>query len=306
MQRSPISSHMDMGLCIHITRMACVKEVTHPMILIAGSQVNPSVLVAEWGLNAVQRETVRIMAASQEVFEYPSPELLQFELKMRDHLVRSALALNSSGLAFSTFENSRCNELYWNRTELGGFRLRQGVPPSQGIINIFQEGRKYATECATAMVIILYHAVLQSIRLPDFERMFADILLYDWRYDQDLDLQTNRTNTFLPGDILYFANPDYNPETPQWQGENVVDLGRGLYYGHGAGIRTADSLINFLNEERRIGAMRSAYLVHQATRPGFAYLFPYNNSRPGVGISPQSMHSGGPITVQIGSRSWEW
>lgn len=276
------------------------------MISIAGRQVNPSILEAEWGLNAVQREVVRKMAESQEVFEYPSADLLQFELKMRDHLVRSALALNESGMAFSTFENSRCNEVYWNRTELGGFRLRQGVLPSQGIINIFQEGRKYATECATAMVIILYHAVLRSIRPADFERMFADILLYDWRYDQDLDLRTTRTNTFLPGDILYFANPDYNPEKPQWQGENVVDLGRGLYYGHGAGIRTAESLIDFLNEERRFGAMRSAYLVHQATRPGFAYLFPYNNSQSGMRFQDQARHAGGQITAQIGSLVWKW
>lgn len=276
------------------------------MIWIAGRQVNPSILEAEWGLNAVQREVVRKMAESQEVFEYPSADLLQFELKMRDHLVRSALALNESGMAFSTFENSRCNEVYWNRTELGGFRLRQGILPSQGIINIFQEGRKYATECATAMVIILYHAVLRSIRPADFERMFADILLYDWRYDQDLDLRTTRTNTFLPGDILYFANPDYTPEKPQWQGENVVDLGRGLYYGHGAGIKTAESLIDFLNEERRLGAMRSAYLVHQATRPGFAYLFPYNNSQSGMRFQDQAHHTGGQITAQIGSLVWEW
>ncbi|MGG1662393.1 protein-glutamine gamma-glutamyltransferase [Brevibacillus sp. NRS-1366] len=276
------------------------------MIWIAGSQINPAVLVSEWGLNAVQREVVRKMAESPEVFEYPSADLLRFELKMRDHLVRSALALNESGLAFSTFENARSNAAYWNRTELGGFRLRQGILPSQGIINIFQEGRKYATECATAMVIILYHAVLRSIRPADFEQLFADILLYDWRYDQDLDLRTTRTNTFLPGDILYFANPDYNPATPEWQGENVVDLGRGLYYGHGAGIRTAESLIDFLNEERRVGAIRSAYLVHQATRPGFANLFPYDNSQQGLRFQDQAQNEDSQITAQIGALLWEW
>ncbi|TGV13650.1 protein-glutamine gamma-glutamyltransferase, partial [Mesorhizobium sp. M00.F.Ca.ET.186.01.1.1] len=177
---------------------------------------------------------------------------------------------------------------------------------SQGIINIFQEGRKYATECATAMVIILYHAVLQSIRREDFERMFADILLYDWRYDQDLDLRTTRTTTFLPGDILYFANPDHNPDKPQWQGENAVDLGRGMYYGHGAGIRDAESMIEFLNEQRRYGATRSAYLVPQATRPGFAYLFPYDNKRPQVRFEQQAMEMSSRITARIGSLFWEW
>ncbi|MED2255120.1 protein-glutamine gamma-glutamyltransferase [Brevibacillus parabrevis] len=276
------------------------------MLIISGRQANPAVLADEWGLNRVQREVVQRMAASGEEFVYPSPELLQFELKMRDHLVRSAIALYESGIAFSTFENSRANPVYWDRTELGGFRLRTGVPPSQGIINIFQEGRKYATECATAMVIILYHAVLQSIQREDFERMFADILLYDWRYDQDLDLRTTRTTTFLPGDILYFANPDHNPDKPQWQGENAVDLGRGMYYGHGAGIRDAESMIEFLNEQRRYGATRSAYLVPQATRPGFAYLFPYDNKRPQVRFEQQAMEMSSRITARIGSLFWEW
>lgn len=276
------------------------------MIVIAGRPANPAALAAEWGLNAVQRETVRIMANSDEVFEYSTPDLLQFELKMRDHLVRSALALNESGLAFSTFENSYANPAYWRRTEQGGFRLREGVLPSRGIINIFQEGNKYATECATAMVVIIYHAVLQSIRLPDFERLFADILLYDWRYDQDLDLQTVRTNTFLPGDVIYFANPDYNRATPQWQGENAVVLGNGRYYGHGAGIKSANGMIEFLNGHRREGAMRSAYLVNQATRPGFEYLFPYNNGRPVARLTRHSEEAGSRITAQIGSLSWEW
>ncbi|MED1794786.1 protein-glutamine gamma-glutamyltransferase [Brevibacillus nitrificans] len=270
------------------------------MILIAGRQVSPSELVRSWGLNGVQTEVVEKMAASPETFEYPTPELLQFELKMRDHLVRSARALNDSGISFSTFVDSRCNEDYWHRTELGGFRLREGILPSQGIVDIFRNGRLYATECATAMVIILYHATLRSIRTADFERMFADILLYDWRYDQDLDLQTVSTHTFLPGDILYFANPDYNPAKPWWQGENVVDLGRGLYYGHGAGIKTADMLIDFLNDERRPGSNQSAYLVQQATRPGFAYLSRFSDRSAGV----YGRLADTRIVARVGSQRW--
>ncbi|QRG68373.1 protein-glutamine gamma-glutamyltransferase [Brevibacillus choshinensis] len=268
------------------------------MIWIAGRQVDPSSLTTAWRLNRVQVEIVEKMARSQEAFEYPTPEMLQFELKMRDHLVRSARALNDSGIAFSTFVDSRCNERYWYRTELGGFQLRNGILSSQGIIDIFRNGRLYATECATAMVIILYHATLHSIRPADFERLFADILLYDWRYDQDLDLQTGTTNTFLPGDILYFANPEFNPMKPWWQGENVVDLGRGLYYGHGAGIKTADELIDFLNDERAPGATRSAYLVRQATRPGFAYLSQFSDGQNSMSGRLQS------ISAQIGSAHW--
>lgn len=276
------------------------------MIRIGGRQANPLDLQREWGLNEVQRETVWRMAESQETFEYPSKDLLRFELKLRDHLVRSSRALYNSGIAFATFEETRANEAYWIRTELGGFRLRPGVRPSEGITDIFRNGRRYATECATAMVILLYHAVMWSIRLADFERLFADLLLYDWRYDSDLDLRTTRTSTFLPGDILYIANPDHDPARPQWQGENVVVLGQGLYYGHGAGIKTMDEMIDFLNQERRPGATRSAYLVHQATRPGFAYLAPFEERRPGFDYEEGIQGVSGRISVQIGSQSWEW
>jgi protein-glutamine gamma-glutamyltransferase len=276
------------------------------MIWIAGRQVNPRVLLERWELNEVQQEVLERMAESREAFEYPSEDLLRFELKMRDHLVRSSPALYHSGLAFSVFNDSRANERYWARTELGGFRLREGVPAAVGIVDIFRNGRLYATECATAMVIILYHAVMKSIRPADFERLFADLLLYDWRYDQDLDLRTVRTVTFLPGDILYFENPDHDPEKPQWQGENAVYLGRGMYYGHGAGILTAEGIIDFLNEQRKPGATRSAYLLHQATRPGFAYLFPYDDRRYGSSFGQRYRDAAVRVTAQIGSHYWEW
>lgn len=275
------------------------------MLWIAGKQVEPSQLIEEWGLNEVQQEVVQIMADSQETFEYPTADLLRFELKLRDHLVRSAIALYRSGLVFSTFNNARSNERYWERTELGGFRLRDGVRPSTGILDIFRNGRMYATECATAMVIILYHAVLQSINRDDFDRLFDGMILYDWRYDKDLDLRTLPTNTFLPGDIVYFANPDFDPDTPQWQGENAVYLGHGQYYGHGADIRTADSLIRFLNDNRRPDATRSAYLVHQATRPGFASLAAHEDRQQNFS-SERIREAAATITAQIGSLYWEW
>jgi ubiquitin len=76
----------------------------------------------------------------------------------------------------------------------------------------------------------------------------------NWHYDRDLGVVYSQgPGDFFPGDCRYFKNPDVNPETPQWQGENVIDLNDGKYYGHGIGIRTADEIINALNERRKEG-----------------------------------------------------
>ncbi|WP_243014328.1 protein-glutamine gamma-glutamyltransferase, partial [Brevibacillus borstelensis] len=189
------------------------------MISIAGMPVDPAALASEWRLNSVQRETVDRMARAGEVFDYPNAELLRYELRLRNQIVVSSLQLFRSGLAFATFEETRCNERFWVRTDYGGCMLRPEVPPSIAIEDIFRNGHAYAFECATAMVIILYHAVLQTIRRADFDQLFRGILLYDWRYDQDLRLTTEQTRTFLPGDILYFENPEYRLDEPEWQGE---------------------------------------------------------------------------------------
>lgn len=189
------------------------------MISIAGMPVDPAALASEWRLNSVQRETVDRMARAGEVFDYPNAELLRYELRLRNQIVVSSLQLFRSGLAFATFEETRCNERFWVRTDYGGCMLRPEVPPSIAIEDIFRNGHAYAFECATAMVIILYHAVLQTIRRADFDQLFRGILLYDWRYDQDLRLTTEQTRTFLPGDILYFENPEYRLDEPEWQGK---------------------------------------------------------------------------------------
>ncbi|WP_308218774.1 hypothetical protein [Bacillus cereus group sp. BfR-BA-01347] len=65
--------------------------------------------------------------------------------------------------------------------------------------------------------------------------------LYSWHFDPDLGLKTIYINHFLPGDVVYFNNPDFHPQTPWWIGENAVVLGDGTYFGHGLGIKTAFS-----------------------------------------------------------------
>ena len=70
--------------------------------------------------------------------------------------MNAAHALNKSGMGFDVFHKSKCNEDYWFRTDNGGFRLKSGIKGSDAINDIYQNGRKYKTECATAMVIVIY------------------------------------------------------------------------------------------------------------------------------------------------------
>ncbi|WP_052339146.1 protein-glutamine gamma-glutamyltransferase [Gorillibacterium massiliense] len=226
-------------------------------------------IVVAGGLSSVDRDTFTPlerqiydeMNESNVPLYYTSLTDLMFELGMRAHIVESAEALSQSGIRFSDFSRSQCNDAYWIRTPNGGFRLRYGIPSADGIRDIFANGNLYSTECATAVVIVLYHGVLQSIGDNSFNANFADLLLYDWQYDQDLKLYTKKkADGVFPGDVVYFKNPGYDPRTPWWIGENTIKLLGDQYYGHGAGIKSEEEMISNLNDRRAPNSQISAYM----------------------------------------------
>jgi len=218
---------------------------------------------------------------SPNVYAYQSMEHLHFEWDLRSSLVKAAEGLNASGASFSTFENSRCNPMFWNRTRQGGFELKPNVTPAAGIRDIWQNGHLYGFECATAAVIVLYGGVLGSIREDAFNSLFHDLLLFDWHYDSDLRLtEKNGKQYALPGDVLYFKNPDVSPETPEWQGENTIMLREDWYYGHGIGIASGQDIIHILNQNRVPGSRTSAYLMDMIIYPDFLYLSRFAKSNP--------------------------
>lgn len=224
-------------------------------------------------LTEAEKAILQVKKKSPIIYRYDSPEALKFELKMRTKIVEAAKALNDSGVQFARFKDSRCNERYWSRTDEGGFQLKPGALPSEGINDIFTNGSLYAFECATAIVIVLYKAVLDMVGPAVFNQYFRDLLLYDWNYDKDLQLiSTNNVNEAYPGDVLYFQNPDHNPKTPEWQGENVIKLADDLYFGHGIGITTSEQIISALNSRRRPGSTTPAFLTDQVIHPDFDYL----------------------------------
>jgi protein-glutamine gamma-glutamyltransferase len=245
------------------------------MIHVAGVEMKYDELKQKYPEGGMERKILEILASSDNVLRYTSAEEMSFELEMRRRIIDASVALYRSGLRFRIFRESECNENYWERMENGGFRLKSGVKPSAGLRDIYENTRKYATECATAIVIVFYKAVLDIYKDPLFDRTFPRIVLMNWLYtDNKLGVYTNRNpQVHLPGDCRYFKNPDVDPLTPEWQGENAIDLGDGTYYGHGLGIRSAEAIIRILNRRRVPGSEISAYLMDSATLPDFEALF---------------------------------
>ena len=142
-------------------------------------------------------------------------------------------------------------------------------------MDIYVNGGQYATECATAILIVYYRALLEVFGTERFNVLFPHIYLMNWtRLDPLLrEAGTPRMAVDqLPGDRGYFRNPDVDPETPEWQGENVIILPDDLYYGHGIGVTRAGGIIRGLNAHRREGSTQSAYLMEEVGRPDFKRL----------------------------------
>ncbi len=224
------------------------------MIQISGKPFKPS---SKWPTDSIERKIIQKMLESPEVYWYNSINELSFELRLRKNIIASAKAMSKGQAQFTIFAWSRGNAKYWNLTYTGGFQLKYGVKPSDAIRDVFKNSSLYAFECATAEMIVFYHAILNSLGDYVFDRLFQNLYLYSWHADPDLGLHSIRSNHPIPGDIVYFNNPDVNPRTPWWRGENCVVLEDGKYFGHGLGIRTAKETIDILNKTRRPGSYQS-------------------------------------------------
>lgn len=246
------------------------------MIKISGNKLDTKDIMQKYSSNSVATKIISILDSSSTVYEYESLKELEFEINLRLSIIKAAIELYRSDFAFSTFEKAKANDKYWELTPEGGFLLKDGVKASDAIKDIYANGSQYATECATAMVILYYKALLNIYPEELFNKVFPKIHLMNWHYiNRELRHigYVEKYPDYLPGDRRYFKNPDVNPETPEWQGENVIDLGNGTYYGHGIGIGDANDIINALNENRKEGTTTSAYFMDVAARPNFKLLF---------------------------------
>jgi protein-glutamine gamma-glutamyltransferase len=223
--------------------------------------------------NSEQKAIIKQMVGYNTIYYYESIQQLKFELLFRVNTIKAATALDKSGAKFTTFTYSFPNKKYWYRLPNGGFLLREGFNPSEGIEDIVKNGKLYAFECATAIAIVLYIATLYTIGPRAFNTYFRRLYLMDWQFDEDLPIYTRDGEDFLIGDVLHFKNPDFDPKQPWWRAENVIYYGVDKFYGHGIGIRDSKTIINFLNGKRRENSTESAYLMRMITRPNYKTIY---------------------------------
>ncbi len=215
------------------------------------------------------------------LFSYRTKSELMFEINVRKNIIQSAEEMSERKIEFTTFKGSRCNPEFWNRTPQGGFLLKPGISPSDAIMDVYANSSLYGFECATACVIILYHAAIKSIGRRTFDLWFQDLYLYSWNTDSDLGLYTFYASHYVPGDVVYFKNPKFNRGTPWYRGENAVVLTGGKFYGHGFGIIDGQKMVQILNKHRDQASDQSAYLTNLVTRPSFNRLAELSTSQTG-------------------------
>ena len=250
------------------------------MIKILDALTQLDTIIKKYPLESIEGKILNILSKSTTTYSYASVDQLKFELNLRNNITKEANNLHKSRFSFKVFRKSKCNSDFWHRTDEGGFQLEHGVSPADAIKDIYTHSSEYGTECATAIVIVFYKALLDSFSEELFNKLFSEIYLMNWQHlDNDLGISgDDNIKDFLPGDCRYFKNPDVDPLTPEWQGENVYDLGNGSYYGHGIGIGTSEHIINELNKNRIEDSKISAYLLEFASRPNYKYLAAKNES----------------------------
>ena len=198
------------------------------------------------------------------------------ELQMRTHTVEGAKILDDArkagrGMGFQPdMNNPKVNPQFWD-VQNGQIKLKPGVRPSEAVDDVFKNPNKYALDCAAGAHLVGLRAISKTIGATDFDRSHANLKLKGWqssRQGQNAGGSFNHVtgtpegragNAPKPGDAGYIKNPDN--VSVAWQGENVIYLGNGQYFGHPGGIKSKDEWVNWINTNaRKPGATQSAYM----------------------------------------------
>lgn len=190
-------------------------------------------------------------------------------------------AAHEMGKAKHKFGDLEANEVVWEIDEdnPNTMYLNPEFEPSVALMDIFNNPDLYKFECATAMVILRYRAMLEMIGENDFNRICSDLQIGVWDQEdhaadvwevtgksakgEDAEMTDETRAKLMPGDYAYFKNWDVTEAAFKggWQGENVIFLGEGKFYGHPFGIVEGKKIVDYLNKHRKAGSTRSASML---------------------------------------------
>lgn len=169
------------------------------------------------------------------------------EIAFRARVVTAAKGLAASGASFSgSSAGDRVNKDLWTMGFGGKIQVRKFLAngdlgkPSAALRDIFDNGRAYGFECATAMMVIYHKAILDHVGDDAFNEMFSEpknLAFFRWSIEDDdfLDVKklVHKPTPLQPGSHYYYTNPDASAENSAFGGENVLYLGEGQFYAHG-------------------------------------------------------------------------
>ncbi|MCC7382125.1 MAG: hypothetical protein IT384_09860 [Deltaproteobacteria bacterium] len=186
--------------------------------------------------------------------------------KVAQAMIEASYKMSGSGISFALIKNHKANPELWTVGAGGVLTPKPGVKPSEAVADMLKNGNLYGFECATGLVVVYYQAMLDLIGPKDFDRIAADLRIGPWVTEDDLDrLMVTRypqegwsdkelgDHRLTPGHYYYFKNWDVTDEARArgWQGENVIYLGEGKFYGHGIGLGDAEMFISKLRAEAK-------------------------------------------------------
>jgi protein-glutamine gamma-glutamyltransferase len=209
-------------------------------------------------------------AAGKVSLQRLEPALLD-RVKIGGAMIGAAEEMDRAGHSFALIKDHTFNAKYWTPIGGGSFKLNPGVKPSAAFDDIFKNPQLYKFECATALVITQYKAMRDLLGAADFDRACSDLEIGPWQTESTLDAHTvlsgseaeatpERKASLKAGDYGYFKNWDVSDEGRDggWQGENVIYLGDGRFYGHPFGVADEKTIVDHLNTQRNAGSTRSA------------------------------------------------
>ena len=265
-------------------------QLANFQMMLRGHQQSEALLVDSNNDGQVDADDLALVPNSEGRFVAKQlGQALGDRVKVSAAVVHAAEAL-ASVRARPRFPNgsndSAANLNFWNnRNKEGDWTLVPGVRPSDAIKDIYVNGWMYTFDCATAIVVVLYRAILDLIGPEAFDAAVPDLTIGAYRFEEKLkaafpwwqryvaqspyeEATPERRANLLPGDVTYFTNWDVSESGKEqgWSGENVIYLGNGRFYGHPRGLFTEEDIVKDLNIFRFKGSTRDASLSAKQAR----------------------------------------